>query len=357
MGLYAAAGSTYALYLALHQTKWGPGFYSTPIAVANLMYKTIEVSFVAVFVTFLGQVLTRRAFSKSSRAVNVAELMMRSWVNQPGSMLTNCQGLPHAGGTVLGALTILATIAGFLHSTACGALVTPKLLWADWKTHDKLNGLVRTSYANIQYVKSSCPVIDSANLDPKEYPYSCLNIQFSGNSYRTLISYLDSWENLTASSEDIFWRPDSTSILFDNTTLESSWGRETPPAAEVDGRIINSANLIMPHAGISSLYATNNTAVGLLEPNQDLKFGAYALSAGVVSPAISVMCVNTAGDDLLPLVNSDGDINTTDTTPIDDIFEWGDEYGRYRPAFGKVSPRQQTPIQSAWLTTAAPNRI
>jgi hypothetical protein len=184
------------------------------------VYKTVEVLFIAVFVTFLGQVLTKRAFSKSSQAINIAEVTMRSWVNQPSSMLTNYQNLPHLGGTVLGVLTILATIVGFLHSTACGALITPKLLWADWKTHDKLNGLVRASYANMKYVKSACPVIDSANLDPKEYPYSCFNVQFSGNSYRTLIGYLDTWHNLTLSLE-VSSSPNSTFILYDNTTLQS----------------------------------------------------------------------------------------------------------------------------------------
>jgi hypothetical protein len=94
----------------------------------------------------------------------------------------------------------------------------------------------------------------------------------------------------------------------------------------------------MPHASISSLYGpTNNTSVGLIEPNANLKFGAYELTASVVPPAIKVMCVNVAGEDLAPLVNSDGHINTTDSTSLDTIFEWGDEYGRYRPAIGKVS--------------------
>lgn len=46
--------------------------------------KLIELSFVTVFVAFLGQVLSRRAFNSSSKGVSIAEITMRNWVMQPG---------------------------------------------------------------------------------------------------------------------------------------------------------------------------------------------------------------------------------------------------------------------------------
>ena len=52
--------------------------------------KTIELSFATVFVSFLGQVLSRRAFMKNQgRGVTLAEFDMRSWVMQPGTLITH----------------------------------------------------------------------------------------------------------------------------------------------------------------------------------------------------------------------------------------------------------------------------
>lgn len=45
-----------------------------------LFAKTIELSFVTIFVNFLGQVLSRRSLVRSSDGVTVAELTMRTWV-------------------------------------------------------------------------------------------------------------------------------------------------------------------------------------------------------------------------------------------------------------------------------------
>lgn len=44
--------------------------------------KSIELSFVTVFVTFLGQVLSRRALIKRSRGITISEMSMRQWIMQ-----------------------------------------------------------------------------------------------------------------------------------------------------------------------------------------------------------------------------------------------------------------------------------
>lgn len=53
---------------------------STATLVCTLVAKTIEISFVTVYVALLGQVLTRRAFIKKAKGVTLAEMTMRNWV-------------------------------------------------------------------------------------------------------------------------------------------------------------------------------------------------------------------------------------------------------------------------------------
>jgi hypothetical protein len=54
---------------------------STASIIFAIFAKTIELSFVTVFVTFLGQVLSRRSLVKTSSGITVAELTMRTWVS------------------------------------------------------------------------------------------------------------------------------------------------------------------------------------------------------------------------------------------------------------------------------------
>ena len=59
-----------------------------PFTTASTLYtafaKSVELSFVTVFVAFIGQVLSKRALLQT-RGVTMAEMTMRSWVMQPGS--------------------------------------------------------------------------------------------------------------------------------------------------------------------------------------------------------------------------------------------------------------------------------
>ena len=59
-----------------------------PFTTASILYaafaKSIELSFVTVFVAFIGQVLSKRALLQA-RGVTMADMTMRSWVMQPGS--------------------------------------------------------------------------------------------------------------------------------------------------------------------------------------------------------------------------------------------------------------------------------
>ncbi|KAI0124833.1 hypothetical protein BJ170DRAFT_726489 [Xylariales sp. AK1849] len=343
MSLYSTFASGMVIYLSLrgmrygHAISWGSQATITPDGAANLpnyIYKSIEITFVAVFVSFIGQILTRRAFSRTSNAINIAEMTMRNWVNQPGSIFTHWEGVPHAGGTILGVLTLLATFGTVFHTTACTGLVTPKLFWSDWEQHGRLTGLVKTSYANHTYIKSTCPIIDIVKTDYNNYGQNCLDVEFSGQSYVNLLAFLKSWQNIHDGLSTLHERPNGTAILYGNTTLISAWISDNNPAFELDGRLINNVSLAMPHAGLSGVYAGNDSNA-IVKPSelsgQNGERGGYQIMASVVSPAVNVMCVNAAPSDLKPIVGSKAD--NSSKTPLDDTFEWGDKFGRYRPAF------------------------
>lgn len=74
---------------SIYQPRYGRGISSsdgwkmapsTATLVCTLFAKTIELSFVTVFVALLGQVLTRRAFVRKAKGVTLAEMTMRNWV-------------------------------------------------------------------------------------------------------------------------------------------------------------------------------------------------------------------------------------------------------------------------------------
>jgi hypothetical protein len=87
--IYSTGFSGLWLVVSIYQPQYGRGISSgsgwqitpsTATLLATLAAKTIELSFVTVFVAVLGQVLTRRAFSRSSKGVTLAEMTMRNWV-------------------------------------------------------------------------------------------------------------------------------------------------------------------------------------------------------------------------------------------------------------------------------------
>lgn len=90
LSIYSTAMSGLWLVVAFYQPRYGHGISSqvragvlapsTASLLSTLVAKTIEMSFVTVFVAFVGQVVTRRSFMKRSRGVTLAEMTMRNWV-------------------------------------------------------------------------------------------------------------------------------------------------------------------------------------------------------------------------------------------------------------------------------------
>jgi hypothetical protein len=185
LSIYSTIFSGIWFMLAIVQPRYGRAIHSggklTPTTASTLFAlfaKTIELSFVTVFVNFLGQVLTRRSLVKASRGVTIAELSMRTWVIQPGFMITHWQHLQHAVLSVLGAITLTAAFVAMFYTTASDSLVSPHLKYG--KSENKLMwGLVKASYANPLYIESTCQTPITMAFD-SDAGTTCLSVQHAG---------------------------------------------------------------------------------------------------------------------------------------------------------------------------------
>lgn len=90
--------------------------------ISAIIAKTIELSYVTVFVAFLGQVLSRKAISRRSRGVSLSDMNMRMWIVQPGSLVVHWETLLYSGWSILGVLTLMATVVAMLYTTAANEL-------------------------------------------------------------------------------------------------------------------------------------------------------------------------------------------------------------------------------------------
>lgn len=193
LSVYSTVFSGLYLVVALMQPRYGKSIMSggkltpeTASVLFALFAKTIELSFVSVFVAFLGQVLSRRSLIKLSRGVTVAELTMRNWVIQPAFMITHWETLRHTGLTFLGLLTLTNAFVAMFYTTASDSLVSPHLKFGHWKEQEMV-GLVETAYAVPNYVNTLChnPI---ASMDPVYAGTTCLAVLHAGQGMFTSCS-------------------------------------------------------------------------------------------------------------------------------------------------------------------------
>ncbi|KAF3941933.1 hypothetical protein ABW19_dt0205414 [Dactylella cylindrospora] len=252
--------------------------------------KTIELSFVSVFVSFLGQVLSRRALMTGSKGVNIAELSMRSWVTQPGTLLTHTPSLRFAGLTFLGALSLTATVFASFYTTASDTLVSPKLNWGRAKVQN-MTGIAYAQYADPAYRGWQCRTVITPEEDPAKDNYivplsqdSCVNILSAGNGYRDVSDYLALWASAnTTSSTDPKNRPPAPSS-HELVNYQGTWLSVTGANG------INNATMVMPHAGLVNS-AKNTSLNGILQPENADGYGSYVVKAAIPNPAVNSLCV------------------------------------------------------------------
>ncbi len=231
MAVYSTVFSGIFLAIAMARPRWGVAIgtdghmsFATATLLSALFSKTIELSFVTVFVAYLGQILTRKAFRKKkwNSGISIAEMSMRTWVMQPGTMVTHWEAVGYAGGTLLGAVVLMAAVVAIFYTTAAEALVSPKLKFGPVQGR-VLQGLVSASFANAPYLAQTCTTPISAHMDPTYSGTTCLQIEHAGQGFHNYQTYLDGWAYDVAigntSNAQYAGRPPPVANLFDNTTI------------------------------------------------------------------------------------------------------------------------------------------
>ncbi|OAA65033.1 hypothetical protein ISF_04443 [Cordyceps fumosorosea ARSEF 2679] len=377
MSLYSTTMSGVFIGIAFEHRRWGRLISSHSIlspskatSLTAFLSKTIEMTFATAFMTVLGQALTRRAIANGPRGTTLAEISMRSWVIQPGALFWQ-SGRRQALFSILGILSVVAAVVTTFYTTASEATVAPKLKFGSWEDV-VLSGYVRASYANPQYVHSSCQtMLRSEEANQEHATMSCTDVMISGESYRNLQAFMNVWADIntngSSNARDVKDRPAGTATLNGTTTLYGTWieteNSNVTAHFEKTKRIINNVTLAMPHPGVA--YAAMSSLNDIMQPRDLDGVGEYAVKAGVVSPAVNVLCINMKRDELAPLVytewpfanntrtglgeqqvgwenwtsgvppakNSHGDADYLNRTVVDDLFRWGPKYMRRPPVF------------------------
>ncbi|KAI9730134.1 MAG: hypothetical protein M1834_006127 [Cirrosporium novae-zelandiae] len=335
----------------------------TAQTLSALFAKTIELSFVTVFVAVLGQVLSREAFVTGGKGVTIAQMMMRGWIMQPGTLITHWSTLRYAALSFIGITTLLATLMAMFYTTAAETLVSPSLRFGNLKSR-VMHGLVMTSFANPQYLSDTCPTPIQKSADPLYGGTTCLQIEHAGQAYHNYQAFLSVWTDQINSgndtSIDLTKRPNAVGLMYDNTTVKGSWIDvvNITEVSQKHGRLINNVTLAMPHSNVYT--AAQNERNGIMQPDDLGGAGEYHLIASVPSPSVNVLCAGMTADELAPLIytawnGTNHTFNDTtwvssppsnlpslghwfNSTVVDDLFGFGNisKGGQNPPIFPKV---------------------
>ena len=356
LAIYSTIFSGVFLGIALAKPRWGNRIgvqggmsYPTATLLSALFSKTVELSFVTVFVALLGQILSRRAFSKTSgrgQGISIAEMTMRTWIMQPGSLFTHWRTVRYAAVTVLGAVALLATLAATFYTTAAEALVAPKLKFGPYQSR-VLSGSVSMAFANSKYLSDNCDTPVTTTTDPTDKGTTCLQIEYAGQSYHDFSTWLAEWQQVsesgnatrTSSMQD---RPKPFAMFLDNTTVTGQWITPSNENVTADslkhGRYVQNVTMVMPHTNIFN--AVRMPANYIPQP-QDLQGqGEYDISASLPAPALNVLCVSMTPDELEPMIynaSNEGPRHIMPPTAVDDLFNFGNATGQQPAAqFAKI---------------------
>jgi hypothetical protein len=351
---------------------------STALATA-VIAKTIEITFVTVFMALLGQELSRRASGcRRTVGVSLADMHMRNWIMQPGTMISKWESLRYAGYTKLGLATVVAALLAMLYTSAATALVQPQLRFVD-EPRIVLQGLVKTSFGNSASMTRNCSTPRNTYDALSEW-HPCTETEQSEDAMSIFNTYLRTWKlSLNeANGTSLVNRPRGTSSLTDGTLVLSSWlnGSHGGVMQDVDtGVFYDNVSLAFPHMGVISAcrYSENN----IIQPEDLDGLGSYNVNASVPSPVLHTICATVSEQHLSPLLldhyspddignalrnsgeqlNATHDIFSNDAYPkattLDHIFGWGPVHAAYnhRPTFPRL-PKTYEVISNG--TTGAP---
>ena len=221
LSIYSTIFSGAWLLIAIMKIRYGSTVSTKgalPITTASVLYaafaKSIELSFVTVFVAFVGQALSRRARFQP-KGITIAEMSMRSWVMQPGTMISHWESVRYAAATKLGMFSLLVALMAMVYTTASDALVTPVLKFGATESRI-MYGKVSTSFANPNYIEDHCNTPIPPSMDPVDYGTTCIQIEHSGQAYHNYMQYLTTWvDNISSknTSVNLKDRPDPVGMV------------------------------------------------------------------------------------------------------------------------------------------------
>ncbi|KAJ3468199.1 hypothetical protein MRS44_002264 [Fusarium solani] len=322
LALFSTTLSGLWLVVAIIQPRWGFMISTTnglspsnAATLTALLGKTIEVASITVFISCIGQAMTRRAVAKKSAGITLADITIRNWVIQPGYIFTHYQTLLVAGRTLFGALALLALVATILYTTASEALVSPKLKYGEWETRE-LTAAVHYYYGNFLGAGIRCthePDLDQKATEEEEMTWMglgmiCLGHELNYKSTRDLLAFMrdEGIGALIEYQEKVGnnLRSAGYTLLHDNVTLEATRVdteySDVAASYERWGRIIDNVTVSIPHPSVWS--ASRFPGNKILQPEDLSNAGGFSIKATVVSPTLNTLCVNMDKEELAPLV-------------------------------------------------------
>lgn len=250
-----------------------------------------------------------------------------------------------------------------LYTPAAAALVQPQLKSGLWE-EKLIQGRVRTSFGNAQYIKANCYTPVPSDVDPAEHANTCAHIEHAATAYKNYFTYLGMWsDGLESRTTTPYARPHGTALFSNDTTVIAPWvGNKLNHTAvftdENTGAIVNNVSIAFPHAGVVT--AAKDPLNDIPQPEDFDGVGRYTINASAVSPVLHSLCATVSEEQIAPLVFStwnltDEPLNQTtwpaqlsfsesrpspylNGTELDDIFGWGEKYGDYAwpPIFMKL---------------------
>ena len=201
LSVYSTFFSGFWLFIAIIKPRYNHmiGVPHMTVQTASVLYaafaKSIELSFVTVFVALIGQILSKRALGER-KSMTIAEMSMRSWILQPGTIIAHWESVQYAAATYLGAIALIAALMAMLYTTASDALVAPKLKFGRAE-HLVMYGKVANSFANTYTIMNRCTTPIPTSDDPEYAGQTCIELEHSGEAYHNYMQYLGSWvENI-----------------------------------------------------------------------------------------------------------------------------------------------------------------
>ncbi|KAH7091921.1 hypothetical protein FB567DRAFT_226616 [Paraphoma chrysanthemicola] len=323
----------------------------TPSSAALLtafLAKTIEISFVMVFLIFLGQTISRRALRQEG--ISLSLLGMRSWILQPGTLLTQWRGVRVVGLNPLAILSVTATFLTLLYTTAAGTLVQPQLRLAPAENRVFEDWAV-TDFHNITTARVSCPGEESVagGATTPDEP-ACAQRKWATSCGSNFHQYLSSWEY-----SDIYKeypseerRVITAALNNDNTGVTTAWiePRDMRTDSQKFGRPVNNVTVAIPHRWVPRVAMASSNRV--LRPRFLFNAGSFSLDAFVAHPALNALCITANRSELAPIVyetwpgailpnttanprefwpdmaysGSNGNMQANNDTALDTLFGW-----------------------------------